>query len=190
MKVPESPIWLLSKERPEQSLKSLQFLRGWVSPATVQKEFTELQAYSEISNACASCAKQSIKCTHPKPTFRDKLREFKRKRSLKPFILIICLQFFVEFSGIMVWMPYIIPVLEAQGIPLQANVATVVLSAIGFVAHVCLLLTVNILGKRRICLTATMIVVFSCLGMSMFFGNKNFDEKFNFLLKFKLILFI
>lgn len=167
LKVPESPMWLLSKDRSKDAEKSLQWLRGWTTPGTVRKEFTELQNYSEISNACASCARQSIKCIHPRPTFCDKLKELRRKRSLKPFILIVCLQFFVEFSGIMVWMPYIIQVLKAHGIPMQANVATVVLSGIGFFAHICLLLTVNIFGKRKICLGATAVVVFSCIGMSM-----------------------
>lgn len=168
-KVPESPIWLLSKGRPEdvqKSIKSLAWLRGWVSLSSVQKEFSELQSYSEISNACASCAKQSIKCNHPKPTFFDKIKEFKRKRSLKPFILIVCLQFFVEFSGFMVWMPYIIPIIEAQGIPIQANVTTVILSGLGFVAHICLLLTVHKFGKRNICLRSTLIVVLCCFALS------------------------
>lgn len=160
-------MWLLSKDRPRDAQKSLQWLRGWVSPQAVHNEYTELQNYSEISNSCESCLKRSIKCDHPRPTFCDKMKELKRKRSLKPFILIVCLQFFVEFSGIMVWMPYIIQVIKAHGMPLAAGTVTVILSGIGFFAHICLLLTVNIFGKRKICLFATAIVVLSCIGMSM-----------------------
>lgn len=148
--------------------KSLQWLRGWVLQESIRDELIELQHYAEVSNACAPCANQSIKCNHPKPRFCTKIKEFKRKRSLKPFILIVCLQFFVEFSGIMVWTPYIIQVLRAHGIPLQANVTTVILSGVGFTAHICLLLSVKTLGKRIICLCSNIIVVLSCLGLSKF----------------------
>lgn len=165
IQVPESPIWLLSKDRPNDAQSSLQWLRGWVPPKNIHEEFTELQQYAALSNACASCTKQSIKCTHPRATFYTRIKEFKRKRSLKPFVLIVCLQFFVEFSGIMVWTPYIIQVIKAHGIPIQANFTTVIMSAVGFIAHVCLLLSVKTLGKRKICLFSNMIVVVSCLGL-------------------------
>lgn len=86
--VPESPSWLLLKDRPQDAQKSLQFLRGWVSPQTIHDEFTKLQKYSENSSSCIACTKQSIKCQHPKPTFCDKIKEIKRKRTLKPFLLV------------------------------------------------------------------------------------------------------
>lgn len=158
-------MWLLSKDRTNDAQSSLQWLRGCVPPKTIHNEFTELQQYAVLSNACASCAKQSIECTHSRATFCTNINEFKRKRSLKPFILIVCLQFFVEFSGIMVWTPYIIQVLKAHGIPIQANFTTVIMSVVGFIAHVCLLLSVNTLGKRKICLCSNIIVVLSCLAL-------------------------
>lgn len=98
--VPESPIWLLSKCRPNEAQKSLQWLRGWVSPQAIHAEYSELEKYSKRSNACTTCARQSIRCNHPRPKLCENLGEFKRKRSLKPFILIVLMQFFVEFSGI------------------------------------------------------------------------------------------
>lgn len=107
--IPESPLWLISKNRPEDAKKALSWLRGWVSPESIEKEFQELKDYREASSACASCAKQSIKCNHPGVTFFQRIKELKRKRSLKPFILIVSLQFFHEFSGMSVYMPYIIP---------------------------------------------------------------------------------
>lgn len=168
--IPESPLWLMSKNRPEEAKKSLQCLRGGVSVESIQKEFSELQTYSEASRACTPCAKQSIKCNHPKATFWERIKELTRKCTLKPFILIVSLQFFLEFSGIMVWMPYIIPVLKAHGIPLGANITTIILSAIGFFAHVCLLVSIKTAGKRRICLTSMVVVVLCCCGLSTIFS--------------------
>lgn len=50
--LPETPIWLLSKERYKEALKSLQWLRGWVSPVAVESELNQLKEISEASNAC------------------------------------------------------------------------------------------------------------------------------------------
>lgn len=166
--MPESPIWLLSKYRPNEAKKSLQWLRGWVSPQAIHAEYSELEKYSERSNACTTCARQSIRCNHPRPKLYENRGEFKRKRSLKPFILIVSMQFFVEFSGISVWTPYIIQVLKAQGIPLDAHFATVIMSGIGFAAHVCLLLSVHTFGKRKICLFSTLIVGLSSFALGPF----------------------
>lgn len=167
--VPESPSWLLLKDRQKDAEKSLQWLRGWVSPETVQKEFIELQNYSNISSACVACAKKSIKCCHPKPTFCDKIREIKRKRTLKPFFLIVCLHFFFEFCAIIVWQPYIIQVLRAFGTPINANLTTVISAGLGISASIFLISTVKKLGRRRLYLTSISIVTICSFGLSELF---------------------
>lgn len=163
--VPESPSWLLSKNRPKDALKSLQWLRGWVSPQTVHSEFTELKQFNGISNACISCVKQSIKCCHTKVTFTDKIQELKRKRSLKPFLIMFCLQFFAEFSGAYVWRPYIIQVLNAFGTPINASWITVVNGALGTIASILLISIVKKCGRRKIYLTSISIVTLCSFGL-------------------------
>lgn len=125
-KIPETPIWLLSKNRDADALKSLQWLRGWVSEKAVETEFNEMKRYNEYSNSCNECVKFNVKCTHPPPTIGDKLRELLRKRTLKPFGILVIGGIVSNFSGIHHLMPYIVQLLYAFESPISANSATVI----------------------------------------------------------------
>lgn len=91
-------------------MKSLQWLRGWVSPAAVSDEFKDLQRYSAMSTSCLNCEKLVTKCEHPPPTIWEKLKDVGRKRTLKPFILIAFQCFIMQFCGIFAMRPYIVQV--------------------------------------------------------------------------------
>lgn len=165
--MPETPSWLLSKDRVADAQKSLQWLRGWVTPQTVHTEFDELQNYAIASNACAPCAKKSIKCVHAKPTVLDRIKELKRRRNVRPMVLIFLLQFFGIFNGSYVWDPYIVQVLNAFGTPLKPSYATVLSSGMGVIGSLFLGLTVKKLGRRPIFLTTSIVLAFCCFGLSM-----------------------
>lgn len=170
-KIPETPIWLLSRGREEDAMKSLQWLRGWVSPGCVTNEFNDLKRYKDLSNACANCEKLSVKCPHPPPTMKDKLRDVLRKRTLRPFTIIAIMFFIMQFSGMFAMRPYIVQILEAFGMPMDANLATVVLGLLGIVANFGLLAFVRLFGKRRIYLCSTFATCLSCFGLSKSFSR-------------------
>lgn len=125
LQIPETPLWLYSKQRPHDAQKSLQWLRGWVSPQEVEKEFKELQRYGKESYACFECAKQCIECSHPPPTLIDKLRDLGRKRTLKPSAMILLISVFAQFAGLTSMRSYLVLTLKAYGVPLNPNWATV-----------------------------------------------------------------
>lgn len=158
---------MLSKDRPKDAQRSLQWLRGWVrDPELVQDEFTKLQNHNILSTACVPCAQQSIKCHHPKASVLDKIRELGRKRNMKPFILVICLNFLLEFAGAIVWRPYLIQVIRAFGVPMDVNNAAMILSLTSIVGSCFFLLTIKTFGKRILYIGSTAICVLCAVGLS------------------------
>lgn len=118
-------LWLLSKKRESEALKSLQWLRGWVSPKAVKEEFDEIKRYNEYSISCTACIKAERKCTHPPPTIREKLRELIRRRTIKPFVILLIAFFIAQFSGTHAMRPYIVQILKNFGSPIDPSWATV-----------------------------------------------------------------
>lgn len=148
-------------------MKSLQWLRGWVAPELIFDEYTQLQKYTNYSKACDKCAHRSIECDHT-DTVKNKLKQFSRKRILKPFLLITMLEFFSQFSGVMSWRPYIIQILNAYAIRIDPNLTTVIMSLFGFAARTCLLPIIKMMGKRKIYLISSTVTCLCCFGLSRF----------------------
>lgn len=145
-------------------------LRGWVSADTVHDEFTKLKNHNTISTGCLSCTDHSIECQHSWRTkFCDKIKELKQNRILKPFILVLAMNFFLEFSIVSVWRSYLFQVVKAYGIPLDANFALTILSAICVAGTCCFLFNVTVCGKRRLYLFSGTMVVLFCIAMSKVF---------------------
>lgn len=175
---PETPIWLLSKGKPRNALKALQWLRGCVKPETVHEEYKNLQNYSITSNACSQCSKKIIDCNH-KENWKDKIKQISRRRIMKPLILIIMLQFFHQFCAISSWRPYMIQILNAFDIRWNANFTTVIMSSMGFFGRVFLLPILKTLGKRKIYLLSSILSFCCCFGLSKLKCYSHF-KKINF----------
>lgn len=177
--MPESPSWLLSKGRTNDAQKSLQWLRGWVDESAIRKEFTKLQNYNSVSNACQLCAEQSIRCYHDRPKFCDKIKEIKRRRNIRPLIFIACLHICLGFNGSVVLEPYNIQVFKALGAPFQANMVSVLASGFGLVGGIFFTMTVKKLGRRKLYLTALFVIAVCCIGISKLEEKKcEFDIDF------------
>lgn len=98
----------------------------------------------------------------------DKLKDMTHMRTLKPFILVSVLFVFMQFSGMFATRPYIVPILSAYGISLDANLTTVILGAIGVLANVAILFSIRALGKRNIYLYSMLGNLLTCIGLSVY----------------------
>lgn len=146
----------------------MQWLRGWTTTSTIHEEFTELQTFSRVSNACTACSKRSMKCVHPTPSFWEKIKEIRRKRNAKPFALCFGLYFLYQFSLVTVWQPYVIQVLKALGTPLDANLVTLINASFGTIGSILLMLFIRKIGRRKIYLTCIMIVSLCSFGLGIY----------------------
>lgn len=61
--------------------------------------------------------------------------------------------------------PFMVQILETYGVPISASNTTVFLGLLGIVANIVLLLTVRLLGKRRIYLWSMTGAIFSCFSL-------------------------
>lgn len=49
LQIPDSPIWLLKRDREEAAIRSLCWLRGWVKEDSVKTEFEDMRSYIKNS---------------------------------------------------------------------------------------------------------------------------------------------
>lgn len=180
--VPETPHWLLAKGRTEQAEKALCWLRGWVPKHVVASEFQALQRFSERSKSCNSCVEQNQKCSHASPSLAEKLADFKRKRTIKPFVIVISLFIILQYSGIFAMTPYLVKIFKAYDSPLPPDWSTAILSFLNVFATITFMSLEHFVGKRRIYLTVLSGVcissfVISCYGFIFLpRGYNSFDK--------------
>lgn len=162
---PETPQWLLSRDRSSDALKSLQWLHGWVQPKDVQSELEYLKHHKTVTYVCIECEKQSTVCHHPPPKMMDRFRELVRRKTLIPFA-ILSSQFIVAAILGSSFRPYFVPVLHEFNSSIDPNVAVPWLGYIGFVGNFSLIFVVQFLGKRKIYLTsvALALIIYFALG--------------------------
>lgn len=159
--VPETPFWLLSKNRPKEAEKSLQWLRGWVGKSSVADELQALERYSERYTSCSTCIRLSVKCSHPLPTMSQKFGELNRMPTLKPLVIVLSLFAIAAFSGITAMQPFIVQIFKAYGSPMEPDKAAALLNFVNNLANLTFLCMIRFTGKRKMYLS-TLSVVFLC----------------------------
>lgn len=119
-------MWLLSKRRDESALKSLRWLRGWVPQKVVQNEFDSIKRYKETSSSCGECKTSATQCTHSAgQTTGEAIKELFRKKTLKPFVVLMSIYTVAYFAGTHHMNAYMVPILKAYRSPIDSNYATV-----------------------------------------------------------------
>jgi hypothetical protein len=133
--VPESPYWLILKNRHDDAKKCIAWLRGWTTIEEIEPEFNEL-------------CKQIIASVTHKPTMVQKLELFTKKNFFWPFCVVMLAFFLSQFSGTTPLQIYAVRIFSSFHAPIGEYYATVamgVAEVLGCVLSTCL---VHYTGKR------------------------------------------
>lgn len=64
--------------------------------------------------------------------------------------------------------PYVVQIMKAYGVPIDANWATVIMGFVGLIANIILLCVVKAFGKRRIILFSMVGSIMSCAALGFY----------------------
>ncbi|RZF41696.1 hypothetical protein LSTR_LSTR011631 [Laodelphax striatellus] len=156
--IPESPVWLICVGRTAEAEQALCWLRGWVHPAYVRKEFLSMLKHLNLP-----CAQELEKMTNLPHRFMDNLLILTRPSIYKPFTLII-IYFFVSNSISLLGMkPFLVKIFIDVGMPISEHWVLVVSSGLHWVGNVACILTMHLFGKRLITFLSLSVSVVSCI---------------------------
>ncbi|KAG4080309.1 hypothetical protein HA402_010801 [Bradysia odoriphaga] len=161
--VPESPHWLLFKNRTDDARKSLAWLRGWVPIERIESEFREIQSVmkklpSESVSVASSTSKG--KCGAAVP--------YTKKSFLVPYGLVTLTFFIGHFSGKTPLQTYAVQIFHTLKAPIDKYYATVLLGGVEILGTVFCVVLIHYTGKRPLVLISTIGVGVGFLGTATY----------------------
>ena len=148
----ETPRWLLSKRKDRKAIQVLAGLRG--PNCLISKEIEQIRA--------------SLQRTY---SVLDQLMEFRHRSIIIPFLLVLMLMFFQQFSGINVAIFYASLIFQEAGLS-ERQVDLIVATAIGVVQVFATLLSVvlvDCLGRKVLLTLSSIVMALSSLVLGGYF---------------------
>lgn len=158
--VPESPHWLIMKNRLSEARKSIAWLRGWTTVEEIDEEFKELCSHlgktlQGIDNpsfyertekkAIADATTAAVEVS-----FKDKLKLFLKKTFLYPYALVSFVFFLSNFGGMSTLQTYAVQIFATLQAPIDKYYATVILGVAQLTGCVLCVCVIHYTGKRKL----------------------------------------
>lgn len=149
--VPETPRFHVAKGNAPKALKTLQFLRGHnVDP---KEELIEIEE--------AITTQEKLSCL-------EVLKELPKRSVYLPFMLVMLLMFFQQFSGINALVFYSAPILQSAGF--GSNSAFLALMTVGITSLLATFLNtliIDLFGRKLLLMTSATLMAFSSYGLGL-----------------------
>ncbi|XP_053969703.1 facilitated trehalose transporter Tret1 isoform X2 [Anastrepha ludens] len=163
--VPESPTWLIREHRFREAVKSLQWLRGWVPEYMIEAEFNrlyeELITQPALEEASLNHDDKPSKCT-------SRLRMFRKRSFLAPFLLVTFTFFTGHFSGKTTLQTYAVQIFHTLKAPINKYHATILLGVAEMIATIMCVFLIHFTGKRPLVMISTLGVGFCMFGTATY----------------------
>ena len=156
--MPESPLFLVTKNRTEGAIKSLKWLRG--SQYDYNNELIELQEQHEADQANKT----------------PLLVALRRKATIKGLIIMIGIMFFLQFTGINIVIFYTGFIFNEANTGIDPELATILVGVMQVLATFVATLVVDRLGRRILLLISISFMVVCKVLLGIFFYMKDNDS--------------
>lgn len=167
--LPETPQWLLLRNRKADALASLSRLRG---PHTdVQEECRDIE-----------------EGLNPQETVS--WQDFRKPDLLRPLVLSIGLMVFQQFSGINAVIFYTVSIFEGAGFQSGQHEATVIIGAVQVVATLVACVIMDRAGRRLLLIISGIIMAMSCLTFTCYFLADTTSSSIQWLGLVSLVVYI
>ncbi|KAB0795225.1 hypothetical protein PPYR_12064 [Photinus pyralis] len=151
--MPESPHYLLVRQKPEAARESLKVLRN----VDVDDELRELTEVVERENACRG-----------RPFDLIKVKSYR-----KAILIMTVLNFGQHFTGLSVMIMNLHIILEEAGSSIKTNTAAIEFSLLMVAACIITMFLIDLLGRRVLLTTSSVLTGISLLVLGVYFAIKN-----------------
>lgn len=159
MFLPESPVYLVRKNQFNKAEKSIKLLRGKKYDA--QSEVLEC---IELMNQDAKALESSI------------AEEFKKPETMKAFIIIICVFFFFQMSGINAVIFYTTSIFIEAGIDINPSTATIITGFVQVISTLSTAAFVDRFGRVFLLKLSFSLMILGLLSFATFFYAKSWTD--------------
>lgn len=158
--VPESPHWLIQKNRLVEAKQSLAWFRGWTTPDAVHHEYCAI--YNSVMKGSMSA---EPKCSS------KRFAPFGRRSFWAPYAIIITCFFIGHFSGMTTLQTYAVQIFHTLKAPIDKYYATMLLGICELMGTLLCIILVHYTGKRPLVLASTLgcgLCFFGCATYAYF----------------------
>uniref|UniRef100_A0A1B6MQL7 Major facilitator superfamily (MFS) profile domain-containing protein n=1 Tax=Graphocephala atropunctata TaxID=36148 RepID=A0A1B6MQL7_9HEMI len=152
---PESPVWLVSRGKTEEALKSLTYFHRRDKKLKAGLAEQKLEELKKEHNRKQSQGNQKGS------SFRRNLRAFLRPTGYKPILLLTTIFIFQQFSGIYITIFYAVTLLKSVGTSMDPNLSAIVFGIVRLITGLLTLILLNKFGRRP-------LFIVSSTGMAIF----------------------
>ncbi|XP_065334432.1 facilitated trehalose transporter Tret1-like isoform X1 [Cloeon dipterum] len=157
--IPETPRYLISKDRTSAAKKALQWLRG--------PDYDITSEYSEIERSHASTQKDE-----------PRLIDLFTKGNLRPLSISVGLMFFQQLSGINAVIFYTVSIFRMAGSSVDDNLAAIIVGVVNFGSTFVATILIDRLGRKVLLYISGTTMAITLCGLAVFFYIKpSLDEE-------------